>query len=70
MNWQPIETAPKGELVIVADGAMIAVAVLHLGTWHFWEGGIDDEENANMNSWLPNYGPTHWMPLPAPPEVK
>ena len=69
MEWQPIETAPIGELVIVADGAIIAPAIKKDGRWWFWEGGIDENDSADMNWWLDGHEPTHWMPLPTAPET-
>ncbi len=66
MSWQPIETAPKGIRIILylprIDGVVI-------GHWHqpgnpecqgFWVGdGLLHKKN-----------PTHWMPLPKPPNEK
>lgn len=79
MVWQPIETAPKdGSKVllwvedypdthIVDDGMPCAVTATwseFMGEWNLlmaW--GYESEEGV--------YGvPTHWMPLPPPPESK
>jgi hypothetical protein len=70
--WQPIETAPRdgtwvlltgGECFGEDDGERTVVAQWDEyggGTWHFaW---YDDGYYGAY------YGPTHWMPLPAPPE--
>lgn len=66
MEWQPIETAPK-------DGRRIrgqdADGRLHETFWgktshvplYGWNYG-DDVEDLNL------WEPTHWMPLPEPPE--
>jgi hypothetical protein len=60
MEWQPIETAPKDEndyLVCWAkSGNMMGLAFQYEGKWY---GTCDDCECGT---------PTHWMPLPAPPE--
>lgn len=59
MDWQPIETAPKDEDILLAhpDGSMMIGRRNRAGTaWD--DGDFRDHEN-----W-----PTHWMPLPAPPE--
>lgn len=63
-QWQPIESAPK-------DGRPIQ---LHSPRWNMpvAQGGWDAHEMA----WIvkghgcPSAQPTHWQPLPAPPEVK
>lgn len=64
-GWQPIETAPK-------DGTQIIIAVAgdeYEPGWAWW--------SALRRAWfIPNTSiayqmePTHWMPLPPPPEVK
>lgn len=57
-NWQPISTAPKdGTAILVYIGGNIeAVAVTQ------WEDGAW--------SWpdYVRYQPTHWQPLPEPPQ--
>ena len=57
MTWQPIETAPKDGRFILAwsDYDCTFIGIFN-GTW--W---IDDHDNICR--------PTHWMPLPAPPEI-
>lgn len=66
MKWQPIETAPK-------DGAEILVCVIY---------DVDGEQHSarwvdafygGRWIWFPKiisapFEPTHWMPLPEPPE--
>lgn len=62
-DWQPIETAPK-------DGTRV---LLHtpdthryspvLGSWSDFE-----ERWEEWGDYYPCY-PTHWMPLPEPPEA-
>lgn len=63
MNWQPIETAPKDGTRILgyqpaapASVEDINIVAWDSGRWH------DDE-------WY-CYTITHWMPLPAPPEIE
>lgn len=65
-GWQPIETAPKGERILVFNGkAFAAQWVKHPGTGHeAWQVAQFDPENG-LNLIEP---PTHWMPLPAPPK--
>jgi hypothetical protein len=63
-EWQPIETAPRDSTTVL-----------------LWE-SLDDGDPAicvSIGSWEPSIGfwidfgwetvyPTHWMPLPSPPE--
>lgn len=63
-EWQPIETAPNdGQEVLVFDPnwGTAAVAFREEATGFPWAivGGKDDSRPLE---------PTHWMPLPAPPE--
>ena len=71
-NWQPIETAPKdGEQIVLAKygwvypqtgGKKFVLWWLCDGHWSSrfenWNDGIEPSGLA---------GPTHWMPLPEPP---
>lgn len=70
MKWQPIETAPKGGdvLMLYCGGAII---IGYYETALEWGKGSDP-----VNSWVDydfepgdkRLNPTHWMPLPEPPE--
>jgi len=74
MDWQPIETAAKnGTPVLLFDpeyrthvGSYLPVLievepgdgrVFHQGRWICWSDRLND-----------NFSPTHWMPLPEPPQ--
>jgi sugar phosphate isomerase/epimerase len=69
-SWQPIETAPKidGRFVLLHPSRCWSADVncdAEVGYWDAW-----------AKAWLAvgptaeDYtGPTHWMPLPAPPET-
>ena len=65
-NWQPIETAPK-------DGTTIAGADLY--RWVKYKPGSTKGQLKRGGRWqrFNGYGwenagpPTHWMPLPEPP---
>ena len=71
MNWQPIETAPTNERVLIFvpkachfDTGIYCAIKLDRGADPRWEltslyGRIDID---------PFYAPTHWMPLPASPK--
>lgn len=59
-TWQPIETAPKNgtEVLVYDDGAIMVSSWLDDGQragW--WDNGLMDPP------------PTHWMPLPPPPDA-
>jgi hypothetical protein len=63
-GWQPIETAPKDGTVVLLAGCRKPVAAAWLEDeidwWH-----VDDNKRGPFA--LRGPGPTHWMPLPAPP---
>jgi hypothetical protein len=52
-GWLPIETAPESVFVLFYDGETIGIAELDRGYWVTVSGIV--------------HWPTHWMPLPAPP---
>ena len=64
-QWQPIETCPDLEDVLVTNGNVIAIS---MNFWnperdeYVWEGG----SNYPPSNWLRPI--THWMPLPELPE--
>lgn len=61
MEWQPIETAPKDERILVyQDGAM---HVAHHKSHGIVFAIVEDRDNA----YVCTPPPTHWMPLPPPP---
>lgn len=83
--WKTIETAPKKGYILVAwpafkldiDGNLTSrpAGKPFIGVARVCEDGSWDEPEA-MNAVGDYYGddfeygdPTHWMPLPAPPEV-
>ena len=80
MIWQPIETAPRdGTEILLSNGFVVAQ-----GAYLYDEGGIREhrdldgnyigqDESDGYDGWVDFSGgmpdPTHWMPLPPPPEV-
>lgn len=70
-EWKPIKTAPK-------DGTKILVCCfdhgweMEVSHWVTDEPYVDeDDQEKTYKGWLPMIGisgPTHWMPLPKPPE--
>jgi hypothetical protein len=75
-EWRPIETAPIEESVLIyvpnaehyGDPIYRALQIRNVsgGGTHWQTTGIHHGRDLN-----PHYGqPTHWMPLPDPPETK
>lgn len=70
MEWQPIETAPKGRFY--AEKWFLSASPPLL----LWDGlgatigqyGYTERGKGRWRDWRGNVEPTHWMPLPAPPE--
>lgn len=62
VKWQPIETAPKDGTRILLCGKNGKIADSHYGQPDGWA-------NPRCFIWpYVNANPTHWMPLPKPPE--
>jgi hypothetical protein len=58
-EWLPIESAPMDiDVLLYADGECVVAG---------WFEARDDWETSDLRTVL---HPTHWMPLPAPPEGK
>lgn len=76
MTWQPIATAPKdGSVVLVwlgdADESersfyCIDRTRMGAGGWNFMRGKWRPETGLTFTVFVQ---PTHWMPLPSPPEA-
>lgn len=70
-QWQPIETAPKDgtDVLLWCAGAMEPSYAL-IASWVDFKGeapdGWCDASTGRYNDGCP---PTHWMPLPSPPET-
>jgi len=78
-EWQPIDSAPRdGTRLLLAEGRLFSA-----GSWCSFMGGEPrwwtdnpvafaepDEQHANYDFAFDEYvkHPTHWMPLPTPPE--
>ena len=74
--WQPIATVPEGEHVLLwfPNGGR-GFGGMECGTLYFYDahapGGINIWTHGGPNAgsdWQLDEPPTHWMPLPAPPE--
>jgi hypothetical protein len=60
-DWQSIETAPKNETDVLTFGpAGMIVARYDDDAWRIYNNGYEDATVRKQ--------PTHWMPLPSPPE--
>jgi len=76
MEWQPIETAPKDDALLVCGtrqgwehcGPHIVCARRDswTGRWSIYGAA----PSRHSPQWLDTIDPTHWMPLPAPPAEK
>ncbi len=65
MKWRPIETAPKHRMWILGwDGKDLAI-IEFLPFAELWMVVHDTGDY-----YWADYSPTHWMPLPEPPEKK
>jgi hypothetical protein len=64
-EWQPIKTAPKDRTIIVL-GAYYPKTDIWGDPWACWWGPGAGE----WMRWPHKHPPTHWMPLPEPPEAQ
>jgi hypothetical protein len=69
MRWQPIETAPVEERIILwcedNRGRANASAVVFGRVVDLWDGNRKAYGEGMTGDWLF----THWMPLPEPPDA-
>jgi Protein of unknown function (DUF551) len=61
-GWQPIETAPENEMVLIWDGEHVYTASYEYK--HEMQTQVWLESN---DFWISDV--THWMPLPEPPNT-
>jgi len=78
-EWQPIETAPKDGTDIIVGFDCASVWIIHIAWYRDGSPntGCDGPEDIGWWSYVTNSvgqdmltghrTPTHWMPLPAPP---
>lgn len=64
VKWQPIESAPKDgtRVLLRAEGG---ITEGHYDS-HFWKSWLGCHDRQKVYASV--HKPTHWMPLPAPPE--
>lgn len=69
-NWMPVETAPKDKFVLLCGPSGYTTTPLVFTTGimcsNYHAGRWIDHANDDLVDW--GFEPTHWMPLPAPPE--
>lgn len=76
MTWQPIETAPRDDvpvLVYDSDDGVIFVAQWNQAVANLYANQREDygwRSVACSSSFYTGIKVTHWMPLPAPPQVQ
>ena len=65
-KWQPIETAPKdgARVLLCASGGAV-----WMGHWIGRSGAHVINGWTRFNCVDIDWNPTHWMPLPSPPEA-
>ena len=80
MEWQPIETAPKDKSILLGcDYDRYGKQRVTLGWWaerysessvsgKWIEGEAFDFDECEWSPMRVEFRPTHWAPLPAPPE--
>lgn len=70
MSWQPIETAPKDGTHVLVRGTQKTWTCTRIACRHerpSWSGpGVHVSWLTVPGDW--QFTPTHWMPLPPPPE--
>ncbi len=62
-KWQPIESAPKDGTRLLVFSPVDGVVSSH------WEGGVWQGLPWRSPRNAAKAAPTHWMPLPSPPEA-
>ena len=64
-EWQPIETAPRNATEILV---ILANHDVHVVYGHYYD--LRQKFEWAQFDGVNDYNPTHWMPLPKPPESK
>ena len=69
-SWMPVETAPKDKVVLLCGPSGYPTTPLVFTTGimrsNYRAGRWIDHANDDLVDW--GFEPTHWMPLPTPPE--
>lgn len=67
-KWQPIKTAPKDDYVLLWHPVMVYGEFQGMYCIGFWFEKERRWSNIHRVQEKFDYYPTHWMPLPNPPE--
>lgn len=81
MEWQPIETAPKDEFILLFEDGMMRCGMWEGGKWepaefpvlidavgnHLVSRELEQLRGERMELSWRIHEPTHWHPLPEPP---
>lgn len=68
-EWLDIETAPKdGTYILIGWFDLPGQRDMHVAFWHSMIGAWCQSHSHFTTD--PNWQPTHWMPLPEPPEPR
>ena len=65
-GWQPIETAPEYKAVLIYVPPFDPMQGVRSGRYGTWMVGAQSFVGRDLPV---GYRPTHWMPLPAPPDA-
>ena len=67
MKWQPIETAPRNRQMVLVIGDKVNAGHMIYTTdmYCVWF----DDRGEICARWPHKFMPTHWMPLPSPPNT-
>ena len=66
-EWQPIETAPNDDRIVMVYFGPEQSLDGYVAVGHFFQ--YDVMPKRLPTGWPSIIQPTHWMPLPAPPQV-
>ncbi len=72
MNWQPIKTAPEMQPVIICQSYQprSEIGIRFLMKWYVWRVKYMHAPEVHVGESLTeDEAPTHWMPLPDPPNT-
>ena len=64
-EWKTIDSAPKDGAKILASAVGDGWSAYNIVWWRWHKNGKTGSWHTTGSTWLP----THWMPLPAPPEA-